>query len=85
MNNMWRNCPFEKGKRYMVLKDISYLNHYLNKGAVVVFKDCSYDFHSGLTRFWFSYLDDDSKTDIWHVFDNELDPAEIWTEYFAPA
>jgi hypothetical protein len=82
---MWRSCPFEKGRRYVVLKDISFLNHHFKKDTTVIFKDCSYGFHDGVTRFWFSHLEDDSKTDIWHVFDNEPDPAEKWSEFFTPA
>jgi hypothetical protein len=66
-------CPFEVEKRYQVLKDVSFLNHHFTKGTTVVFKDCSYHFHQGLTRYWFSELIG-SESNAWHVFDNALIP-----------
>jgi hypothetical protein len=79
----WRSCPFEIGTRYVVLKDIEFLNHRFVKGAVVVFKDHAYDFHQGVTRYWFENADG-SEANVWHVFDNQPDPSETWTEYFQP-
>ena len=80
---MWRKCPFEVGKKYQVLKDISFLNHHFKKGTKVVFETCSYDFHRGVTMFSFSNIER-SESNIWHVFDNAPDPAESWKEFFKP-
>ena len=65
-----------------MLKDISFLNHYLQRGDVVVFKNHACDFHDGVTRYWFDNLDG-SATNAWHVFDNEPDPSETWKDFFA--
>lgn len=81
--DMWRNCPFEPGKQYQVIKDIDFLNHHFKKGAIVVFKDCAYDFHQGVTRYWFSDRDG-SDTNVWHVFDKDPDPSETWKDLFKP-
>jgi hypothetical protein len=81
--NTSHNCPFEVGKHYLVLKGISFLNHHFKEGTVVVFKDHAYDFHEGVTRFWFSNLND-SETNVWHVFDRDPDALATWKIYFAP-
>ena len=78
------NCPFEIGKHYFVLKDISFLNHHFKKGSIVVFKNHAYDFHEGVTRYWFSNIDD-SEANIWHVFDSGTNALETWEKYFTPA
>ena len=77
----WRTCPFEVGKKYFVILVVVFLNHHLVKGAEVVYKDQSYDFHAGLTRFWFSNADG-SETNAWHVFDSDPDPSVTWKSYF---
>lgn len=81
---MWRTCPFEKGKRYRVLKDISFLNHHFRKGTIVIFKDSAYDFHQGVTRYWFEGDGSSTELNVWHIFDNEPDPAQTAKDYFEP-
>jgi hypothetical protein len=75
---------FEIGKHYLVLKDISFLNHQFKKGTIVIFKDHAYDFREGVTRYWFSNLDN-PETNVWHVFDRDPKAVETWETYFAPA
>jgi hypothetical protein len=78
-----KTCPFEVGKRYVVLKDVSFLNHHFQRGSVVVFKTHAYDFHEGVTRYWFENADG-SETNVWHDFDNKPDTSETWQQFFTP-
>lgn len=78
-----KNCPFEIGKQYIALKDIDFLNHHFAKGEIIIFKSHAYDFHQGVTRFWFSKLDG-SETNAWHVFDQDAHELEAWEEFFEP-
>ena len=80
---MWRKCPFEVGKKYKVLKSISFLNHHFKEGETVVFETCSYDFHRGVTMFSFTNTDN-SESNIWHVFDSAPDPGDLFREFFMP-
>ena len=80
---MPQTCPFEKGRRYKVLKDVAFLNHGFKKDTEVVFDTYAYDFHDGFTRYWFSNVDG-SESNIWHVFDRGPDSIETWTTIFEP-
>jgi hypothetical protein len=77
-------CPFEIGKSYLVLQEISFLNHHFKRGSVVIFKAHGYDFKQGVTRYWFSNTDG-NESNAWHVFDNDRKPINDWQTYFAPA
>ena len=74
-------CPFEQGKHYSLLQDISFLNHHLRKGTEVIFKDCAYDFKAGITRYCFANLENE-ELNAWHVFDSAPQELHQWQTYF---
>ena len=67
-----------------MIRSVEFLNHRLSEGMTVVFQEQSYDFHAGVTRFWFS-KQDGSESIAWHVFDNDPEPSETWRTYFQAA
>ena len=73
--------PFEFGRKYLVKKDYSYLNHAFRKGEEVVFVCQSYDRHAGLTRYWFESSIKKEKN-IWHVWDNATESNLHWSDFF---
>jgi hypothetical protein len=76
------SCPFEKGKHYRVLQDISHLNHHLGKGDEVIFDAYGYDFKLGVTRYWFDKAEG-GESNAWHVFDSAAGELKLWRTYFA--
>jgi len=76
------SCPFEQGKHYRVLQDISFQNHCFQKGADVIFKDFAYDFRAGITRYWFENTEN-GELNAWHVFDSAAGELQLWRTHFA--
>jgi hypothetical protein len=76
------SCPFEKGKHYRILQDISHLNHHLMKGSDVIFKAYGYDFKFGVKRYWFDNTEN-AESNAWHVFDSAPEELQLWQNYFS--
>jgi hypothetical protein len=75
------DCPFQEGNKYLVKRKISFLNHVLEEGEVVIFSTWAYDPHNGVTRFWFKKMNSE-ESNAWHVFDSDPGASQVWKEYF---
>jgi len=80
----WRPLLFRPNTLYRVKTKISELGHQLKAGEIVELEDEGYDPHSGVTRYWLRVRGTD-RLEVWHLWDDEPNPQDIWSEMFEVA
>jgi len=77
----FKNCPFQVGHRYKAKQNMTFLNHILRSGEVLVFVGHAYDPHGGVTRFTFKNPET-GEMNAWHVFDDDAIRENEWILFF---